>query len=527
VRNTHKELFLAFQFAGLTLLSRLRNELGERAAIALHELFDAPAGRRRPVQLRDWLETPTFFTELRERPALRAEIWPDDARTDYGRNFRRAELRRELIASMSRLGHPLTELWAIYVNQVARLASTRATRGDDDSPALIAAFLDHLEAQREAPGCTAWRELKEAAENFDLILDTNLPSLWERPLAEAPTELSRLLREQQPVAGMSGVVNRTVVRQFRMPGYPRVLITTEILQEGEDLHLFCSRIYHYGISWMPSSMEQRTGRIDRVRSATERRLVAKDGVVDGPDKLQVYYPYLPETVEVFQVARVFERLNRFMRLMHERFGVAEDDVDRRVDLRREAWRKPRDLAPWSEPLHSAFPVTKDLIRGPKQALAVDPASDRESFERFSRLRGLTSIAWEQRSAPGTLMGTLEAGRKQSFTLLLRSVEGALNVRCVSPVGRIDSKAQTGRVAEQARSLRAKVCAVYDARFAQYDLTVEGDVLLGEPSADLERVGWLIEQVAGAADRMEEALLEVDADPLLFREGLEREVEVER
>jgi hypothetical protein len=61
-------------------------------------------------------------------------------------------------------------------------------------------------------------------------------------LAEAPTELGKLLREQQPVAGMSGTVNRTAVRQFRMPGYPRALITTELLQEGEDLHLFCSRI---------------------------------------------------------------------------------------------------------------------------------------------------------------------------------------------------------------------------------------------------------------------------------------------
>ena len=139
--------------------------------------------------------------------------------------------------------------------------------------ALSSLLLDLLERQRNEPGLTAWCELHEAAEHFDLIVDTNMPSLWERKLAEMPTEIGKVLREQQPIGGMFGAVNRTLVRQFRMPGYPLVLVTTDLLQEGEDLHLFCSRVYHYGISWMPSSMEQRIGRIDRVRSQTERRLM--------------------------------------------------------------------------------------------------------------------------------------------------------------------------------------------------------------------------------------------------------------
>jgi hypothetical protein len=32
-----------------------------------------------------------------------------------------------------------------------------------------------------------------------------------------------------------------------------VLITTEVLQEGEDLHTFCSRVVHYGITMPVSS----------------------------------------------------------------------------------------------------------------------------------------------------------------------------------------------------------------------------------------------------------------------------------
>jgi hypothetical protein len=57
------------------------------------------------------------------------------------------------------------------------------------------------------------------------------------------------------------------------------LITTEVLQEGEDLHTFCSRVVHYGITWTPSAMEQRTGRVDRIGSLTHRRL---DGRTESP-----------------------------------------------------------------------------------------------------------------------------------------------------------------------------------------------------------------------------------------------------
>ncbi len=89
------------------------------------------------------------------------------------------------------------------------------------------------------------------------------------PWARLPASSGRFWASQQPVGGMFGQVNETVVRQFRMPGYPFVLVTTDLLQEGEDLHTFCSAVHHYGIAWTPSSMEQRVGRIDRVQLADE------------------------------------------------------------------------------------------------------------------------------------------------------------------------------------------------------------------------------------------------------------------
>jgi hypothetical protein len=55
-----------------------------------------------------------------------------------------------------------------------------------------------------------------------------------------------------------------MVRQFRMPGYPFVLLSTDLLQEGEDLHTFCSDVYHYGLAWTPSAIEQRIGRVEHL-----------------------------------------------------------------------------------------------------------------------------------------------------------------------------------------------------------------------------------------------------------------------
>ena len=44
-------------------------------------------------------------------------------------------------------------------------------------------------------------------------------------------------------------------------------------------------------------MEQRIGRIDRVRSQTDRRLSGQPSAPKGDELLQVYYPHLEDTVE--------------------------------------------------------------------------------------------------------------------------------------------------------------------------------------------------------------------------------------
>ncbi|WP_218599204.1 helicase-related protein [Polaribacter sp. NJDZ03] len=162
-------------------------------------------------------------------------------------------------------------------------------------------------------------ELKQIINDFDKIMTTNFSD---------KDKIKRALYGQQPIVGVSGSHKRDVSRvatQFRMPGYPYVLITTDILKEGEDLHLYCKDVYHYGIAWNPSDMEQRTGRIDRINSSCYFDL-KRDGENSFNNSLQVFYPYLADTLEVNQVAKVFNKMNDFIETFYDISIVSEKDT---------------------------------------------------------------------------------------------------------------------------------------------------------------------------------------------------------
>ena len=178
---------------------------------------------------------------------------------------------------------------------------------------------------------------------------------------------------------MYGGVSPRTVRQFRMPGYPYVLVTTDVLQEGEDLHTFCDRIVHYGISWTPSAIEQRIGRVDRIGSLVQRRLEGEHRTpaeIQDDDYLQVYFPYLRDTYEYVQMGVVFERLNRFLEMLHDlrlpRTGQASElDVSRQIHERADSV-----FQPYREPLKSGFPIPEELMpEGPAEPV-VQPENSR-------------------------------------------------------------------------------------------------------------------------------------------------------
>ena len=82
-------------------------------------------------------------------------------------------------------------------------------------------------------------ELSQAAATFDLLLAVNFPDVGTASLTTLAAKFGDTLQRQVPVGRMHGRVDKRLVRQFRMPGFPLVLASTDVLQEGEDLHTFC------------------------------------------------------------------------------------------------------------------------------------------------------------------------------------------------------------------------------------------------------------------------------------------------
>ena len=517
-KQQRRNLFLAVQNAAVRLIADRNGPLQERAETVWQErYFEQPTVARAAGEKLDaspWLERDTFWTALRRRGDLRRVLWPEPSNGDFCLRFREMELRRELFSAMTRLGNPFVDLYILAVRRVGRL-ELRA-REDDITGELTEELLDLLQRQMAdgADRFTSFVELAAAAGNFDLILDVNIPEARTAPLANAATEFGRLLRKQQPVGGMFGAINQTLVRQFRMPGYPLVLITTDLLQEGEDLHTFCSSVYHYGISWMPSAMEQRVGRIDRVGCKAERQLMRLGRTPNGDEKLQVYYPHLRDTVEVLQVERVFERMDRFLRLMHEQLGDSEGHR-RHIDVNTDILRARRAIQEIQEPLETSFPVRDEQLQGEIRPPAVEPHVAEAIRMRFQALRpelsGTMRVRWRERAPHGALIGSaqLASGREQAFRLELRSLAGWPIVRCVSPIGQMPAGANPRRIADLVRSRPVQLLAIPDARYRTYDLAVDGEVLLGKETCDAVRVGNLVQRVVEEADAIEEELLGID------------------
>jgi hypothetical protein len=328
---------------------------------------------------------------------------------------------------------------------------------------------------------------------------------------------------------MAGQVNQTLVHQFRMPGYPLVLISTDLLQEGEDLHTFCSSIYHYGISWTPSAMEQRIGRIDRVRSQTDRRLSTLSGrSPEGPELLQVYFPHLEDTVEVLQVRRVLERMNVFLRLMHEGL-TTQGNEERTIDVSKEIVRVRRQVPQIRTRLTSAFPIKDEHLNGGGQPLAANPDGAAQLASRFRQLAETSlpglDVGWEPRRQPNRWLGAARLGdRVQPFGLELHSLGAHPLIRCVSHVGNVDLDGEAQAIARSGQREPIKIGLIRGPSESTCDLTVEGDVLLGTDRAtDADRVAMLVRRTVSQADRLERVHLpDKDRDLEDLRPKLELE-----
>lgn len=526
----------AFQRAALELLAERSEEhrletqtLVEEVCSAVRKLDSLGSVAPEPDE---WIGLETMFTALRlpERASLRSQLWPESAAGTIRERIRERELRRLLLATMARKGHPIIDLFIAVANRVGTL---ELRKRDVRSGDLSADFLDLLQSQTDGPGgvFNSHAELSAAAASFQLILTQNVPEAREAPLTEVPTLYGRLLRSQRPVGGMAGSVNTVMVRQFRMPGYPLVLVSTDLLQEGEDLHTFCSSVFHYGIAWMPSALEQRVGRVDRVGSQTERRLAAAGRAPTGDEKLQVYYPHLRETVEVLQVQRVLHRLNRFLRLMHENLGLPEIE-EAAIDVKEAMLLPPVDALPIDEGLVSAFDVTAEMLRGRTRPLSSDATAVKRRADEFAGLPAALqelSITWLGGARSNQLSGVRRIGwRVQPFTLLLRSLRGFPVIRCISPVGEVPRGAlDADALQKAARRPFVRVSLLLNERIDVYEVAVEGDLVFDGLSVNATRVSTLIQAVTDAADDVERAYQPGDPEYDSINKELPKEADVER
>ncbi len=130
---------------------------------------------------------------------------------------------------------------------------------------------------------------------------------------------------------------QNAVDGFNTPLYPEVLIATELLGEGLDLHRFCRRVIHHDLPWNPAKLEQRTGRVDRIGSLAERLRERADNDGDGASDIDVWLPYMNGTYDESIFLRVMARRREFRCVLGNRpewehEGDATDAVPIAADL---------------------------------------------------------------------------------------------------------------------------------------------------------------------------------------------------
>jgi superfamily II DNA or RNA helicase len=104
-----------------------------------------------------------------------------------------------------------------------------------------------------------------------------------------------------------------LMRAFNTPFFPDILVCSEVMGEGVDLQRFCRHVIHHDLAWNPSSIEQRTGRIDRLGCKAE-----------GCQPIVVYLPYLAGTADERQYRVMSDREQWF------RVVMGQDEVARLI-----------------------------------------------------------------------------------------------------------------------------------------------------------------------------------------------------
>jgi superfamily II DNA/RNA helicase len=105
---------------------------------------------------------------------------------------------------------------------------------------------------------------------------------------------------------------------FNSPFFPEVLIASSVMAEGVDLHRFCRYVIHHDLDWNPSTLEQRTGRLDRIGAKTET----------CGQPIRIYLPFIAETQDEKMYRVVMDRERWFSVVMGEKFTVGVHSTEK-------------------------------------------------------------------------------------------------------------------------------------------------------------------------------------------------------
>ena len=116
------------------------------------------------------------------------------------------------------------------------------------------------------------------------------------------------IRTSETVRVATGATQRGIrsrlMRAFNTPFFPDIFVCSQVMGEGVDLQRNCRHVIHHDLAWNPSSIEQRTGRIDRLGCKAE-----------GREPVTLYLPYLAGAADDRQYKVMTEREQWFRVVM--------------------------------------------------------------------------------------------------------------------------------------------------------------------------------------------------------------------
>lgn len=322
--------------------------------------------------------------------AMEPDSWLlGDPALDTDDAFKLAALQLCILQSM-RQTEFVVDLFILHTH----LAST--PNGDTELPEKLLWFLersdDGLPPQLTQYLANQRARFRHWIEHFDLIVlkcfQSGTVSSWETVWRE---RIGEVFRPLAPVIGRSGRVhNRHAIAHFNLPTHPNILVCTDVLKEGVDMHLFCSRVVHYGVAWTSGDLEQRIGRVDRFGSLISRRIAAHGVPVWGaPPCLDVVFPYLDGTLDKHQVNRVIrDKIASDLRMDLGKRGdeIGEISIE---SLGADRVRPEQDRAPPSKDGVVFFPKEVSFVREGGNDLALPPGMVRKGLGDQVRARSAT------------------------------------------------------------------------------------------------------------------------------------------